>query len=246
VSSRAAADRTTPVSSRVSPARRKGAQARAAKAALFDEFARVGQALSSGRRVEILDVLANGERSVDSLAHELGLTLANASQHLQLLREAGLVRSRREGTFVYYELSGGAVFELWRGLRNVATIHRAEVSRLADAYLGARDTLEPVTRQELRRRLRAGEGLTVLDVRPKEEFAAGHVPEAISIPITELRRRLQELHPDREVVAYCRGPYCAFADTAIRLLRQKGFRARRLQDGLPEWRAAGLPVAAGG
>jgi rhodanese-related sulfurtransferase/DNA-binding MarR family transcriptional regulator len=218
------------------------AQTRAAKTALFDEFARVGQALSSGRRMEILDVLANGERSVDSLAQDLGLTLANASQHLQVLRQAGLVSSRREGTFVHYELSDGEVFELWRSLRSVAARSRAEVSRLADAYVGARDTLEPVTRQELRRRLRSGENLLVLDVRPPEEFAAAHVPEAFSIPITELQRRLDELHPDREVVAYCRGPYCAFADSAIRLLRENGFRARRLEDGLPEWRAAGLPV----
>lgn len=223
----------------------KSVEARAAKTALFDEFARVGQALSSGRRVEILDVLANGERSVDSLAGELGLTLANASQHLQVLREAGLVTSRREGIFIYYQLADAAVFELWRNLRSVAAQRRAEVTRLAEAYLGARDTLEPVTREELRRRLRKGEGLVVLDVRPRDEFAAGHVPQAISIPISNLRRRLQELSPNREVVAYCRGPYCAFADTAIRILREKGFRARRLEDGLPEWRAAGLPVAAG-
>jgi rhodanese-related sulfurtransferase/biotin operon repressor len=220
-----------------------GASARAAKTALFDEFAQVGQALSSGRRMEILDVLANGERSVDGLAQELGLSLANASQHLQVLRQAGLVSSRREGTFIYYQLSDGDVFELWRSLRNVAALRRAEVGRLAEAYVGARDTLEAVTRQELRRRLRSREGLVVLDVRPHEEFAAGHVPEAISIPISELRRRLQELPPDQEVVAYCRGPYCAFADNAIRLLREHGFRARRLEDGLPEWRAAGLPVA---
>ena len=223
-----------------------GAQTRAAKTALFDEFARVGQALSSGRRMEILDVLANGERSVDSLAQELGLTLANASQHLQVLRETGLVSSRRESTFVYYELSDGEVFELWRSLRSVAASRRAEVSRLADAYIGARDTLEPVTRQELRRRLRSGDGVLVLDVRPPEEFAAGHLPEAVSIPITELQRRLRELPSDREVVAYCRGPYCAFADSAIRLLRKNGFRARRLEEGLPEWRAAGLPVASNG
>ncbi len=222
------------------------ATARAAKTALFDQFARVGQALSSGRRMEILDVLANGERSVDSLAQELGLTLANASQHLQVLREAGLVSSRREGTFVHYGLSGGEVFELWRSLRDVAALRRAEVSRLAEAYLGTRDTLEPVTRQELRRRLRSGEDLVIIDVRPPEEFRAGHLPDAISIPITELERRLQEFHPDREVVAYCRGPYCAFADSAIRFLREHGLRAHRLEDGLPEWRAAGLPVASSG
>jgi rhodanese-related sulfurtransferase len=223
----------------------KAITSRAAKTALFDEFARVGQALANGRRVEVLDVLANGQRSVDTLAHEVGLSLANASQHLQVLREAGLVRSRREGTYVFYEISDPAVFELWRSLRDVAARQRAEVARLAKAYTGARETLEPITRGELRRRLRTGEDLIVLDVRPREEYAAAHLPAAVSVPVAELRRRLRELPRGKEVVAYCRGPYCAFADTAIRILREKGFRARRLEDGLPDWRAAGLPVAAG-
>jgi rhodanese-related sulfurtransferase/DNA-binding HxlR family transcriptional regulator len=218
---------------------------REAKTALFDEFARVGHALASGRRVEILDVLANGERSVDSLAWEVGLTRANASQHLQVLREAGLVKSRRDGTFVHYELAEAAVFDLWRSMRAVAARHRAEVSRLAEAYLGARHTLDPVTREDLRRRLRAGEDVVVIDVRPKEEFAAGHVPDAVSIPLPELRRRLRDLPRDKEIVAYCRGPYCAFADTAIELLRRHGVKAQRLEDGLPEWKAAGFPVAIG-
>jgi rhodanese-related sulfurtransferase len=195
--------------------------------------------------MEILDVLANGERSVDSLAQELGLTLANASQHLQVLRQAGLVSSRRQGTFVHYGLSDLEVFELWRSLRNVAALRRTEVSRLAEAYIGARDTLEPVTRQELRRRLRSGDHLVVLDVRPPGEYAAGHIPEAVSIPITELRRRLKELPRGMDIVAYCRGPFCAFAVQATRLLQDRGYSARRLEDGLPEWRAAGLPVAVG-
>jgi len=217
---------------------------RRAKTALFDEFARLAQALANGRRLEIVDVLANGERTVERLAAETGLSVANASQHLQVLRAVGLVRRRRDGTRIYYELRDAEVFDLWRNLRIVAAQHRAEVSQLADAYLGARDSLEPVTRVELLRRLKRGEDVVVVDVRPAEEFAAGHLPPAISIPLAELRRRLRELPRDKEVVAYCRGPYCAFAHKAVRILQQAGFRARRLEDGLPEWRAAGLPVIA--
>jgi rhodanese-related sulfurtransferase/DNA-binding transcriptional ArsR family regulator len=200
--------------------------------------------LANGRRLEIVDVLANGERTVERLAAETGLSVANASQHLQLLREVGLVSRRREGTRIYYELKDAEVFDLWRNLRSVAAQHRAEISRLADAYLGARDSLEPVTRGELLRRLKRGEDVVVLDVRPAEEFAAGHLAPAISIPLAELRRRLRELPRDKEVVAYCRGPYCAFAHKAVRILEQAGFHARRLEDGLPEWKAAGLPVIA--
>jgi rhodanese-related sulfurtransferase/DNA-binding transcriptional ArsR family regulator len=216
---------------------------RAAKAALFDGFARVGKALASGRRMELLDVLANGERTVEALAGEVGLSVANASQHLQLLRQAGLVVSRRAGTSVWYRLAGPGVFELWRALRTLAVSRLAEVERLGAAYLGDRNGLEPVTRQELVRRLQQGEELVVLDVRPAEEHAAGHLPGAVSIPISELRRRLAELPRDREVVAYCRGPFCAFAHEAVALLREEGFQARRLEDGLPEWQAAGLPVS---
>src|SRR5437867_8778953 len=163
---------------------------RAAKRALFDEFARVGKALGSGRRIELLDVLANGERSVEALAGEVGLSAANASQHLQLLRQAGLVASRREGTSVYYRLASPMVFELWRALRTLAATHLAEVERLAAVYLGVRDELEPMSRAELARRLQDGEGLVVLDVRPAAEHTAGHVPGAVSIPLAELRRRL--------------------------------------------------------
>jgi rhodanese-related sulfurtransferase/predicted transcriptional regulator len=219
---------------------------RAAKGALFDEFARLGQALGNGRRLEILDVLANGERSVERLASETGLSVANASQHLQVLRAAGLVRRRREGTRINYELSDPVVFDLWRNLRAAAAQRLAEVSQLAEAYLGARETLEPVTRHELQRRLKRREEVVVLDVRPAEEYATGHLPNAVSVPLAELRRRLRDLPKDREIVAYCRGPYCAFAHKAIRVLHQAGFRARRLEDGLPEWRAAGLPVVIGG
>ena len=215
---------------------------RAAKTALFDEFARVAKALASGRRIELLDVLANGERTVESLAIEVGLSVANTSQHLQVLRQAGLVATRREGTSVHYRLAGPEVLELWRTLRTLAASRLAEVERLAVAYLGGRDDLEPVTREELARRLEDDDDLVVLDVRPAAEYAAGHLPGAVSIPVGELRRRLAELPADREVVAYCRGPYCAFAHEAVELLRDEGFAARRLEDGLPEWQAARLAV----
>jgi rhodanese-related sulfurtransferase len=215
---------------------------RAAKTALFDEFARAAKALASGRRIELVDVLANGERTVEALASEVGLSTANTSQHLQVLRQAGLVTARREGTSVHYRLAAPEVFQLWQALRTMAAGRLAEVERLAAAYRGGRDQLEPVTRQELARRLQDGDHLVVLDVRPVEH-AAGHVPGAVSIPVDELRRRLSELPGDREIVAYCRGPYCAFAHEAVAVLRKEGFSARRLEDGLPEWRAAGLAVA---
>ena len=215
---------------------------RETKTALFDAFARAAKALASGRRIELLDVLANGERTVDALAGEVGLSVANTSQHLQILRQAGLVATRREGTSIHYRLAAPEVFELWRTLRTLAASRLAEVERLAAAYLGGRDDLEPVTRGELTRRLEDGDDLVVLDVRPAAEYAAGHLPGAVSIPVGELRRRLAELPGDREIVAYCRGPYCAFAHEAVGLLRDEGFAARRLEDGLPEWQAAGLAV----
>jgi rhodanese-related sulfurtransferase len=215
---------------------------RETKTALFDAFARAAKALASGRRIELLDVLANGERTVEVLAGEVGLSVANTSQHLQVLRQAGLLASRREGTSVHYRLAGPEVFELWQALRTLAASRLVEVERLAAAYLGARDELEPVSREELARRLQNGDDLVVLDVRPTAEYAAGHVPGAVSIPVGELRRRLAELPADREVVAYCRGPYCAFAHEAVAVLRQAGLAARRLEDGLPEWEAAGLAV----
>ena len=215
---------------------------RAAKTALFDEFARAAKALASGRRMELLDVLANGERTVEALASEVGLSVANTSQHLQVLRQAGLVATRRQGTSIHSRLAGPEVLELWRALRTLARSRLAEVERLAAAYLGARDELEPVTRDELARRLQDGDNLVVLDVRPAVEHAAGHLPGAVSVPVSELRRRLAELPRDREIVAYCRGPYCAFAHEAVAVLREEGFSAWRLEDGLPEWQAAGLAV----
>jgi rhodanese-related sulfurtransferase len=215
---------------------------RAAKVALFDEFARVAKALASGRRIELLDVLANGERTVEVLAGEVGLSVANTSQHLQVLRQAGLVTTRRDGTSIHYRLAAPEVFELWRTLRTLAASRLAEVERLAAAYLGGRDELEPVTREELARRLQDGEPVLILDVRPATEHAAGHLPGAVSIPVEELHWRLAEPPRDREIVAYCRGPYCAFAHEAVELLRDEGFAARRLEDGVPEWQAAGLAV----
>lgn len=220
---------------------------REAKQALFDEFARVGKAMSSGRRAEILDLLANGERSVESIAQQVALSVANASQHIQLLRRAGLVRGRREGNFIYYSIAGPEVLRFWRALQDLAGNRLAEVERLAEAYLGNRDGLEPVGRQELLRRLRAKENVLVLDVRPREEYEAGHIPGAISIPIAELRRRLRELPKDRdvEVVAYCRGEYCVFSHEAVAYLRKRGYNARRFGEGFPDWWAAGLPVESG-
>jgi len=215
------------------------------KTELFDQFARIGAALASGRRIEILDVLANGERGVETLAKEVELSVANTSRHLQVLKEAGLVVNRREGTSILYRLATPEVYWLWASLRSLATNRLAEVERLVSAYVGSRDELEPVTRQDLRRRLGAGEDLLILDVRPRDEFRAGHLPGAISIPLGELLRRLDQLSQDRQVVAYCRGPYCAFAPEAVALLRSRGFEARRLEDGLPEWAAAGLPTEIG-
>lgn len=213
-----------------------------AKATLFDEFARTAKALSSGRRAEIVDVLANGERSVESVADELDLSIANVSQHLQILRRAGLVATRRDGTFVYYRLSSPEVLEFWRALQHIASTRLAEVERLAEEYLGDRDGLEAVTKEDLVRRLRRKEDLVVLDVRPSEEYEAGHIPGAISIPVSDLRRRLRELPKRKEIVAYCRGAYCAFAPEAVRYLTRKGYRARLLSDGMPDWASAGLPL----
>jgi rhodanese-related sulfurtransferase/DNA-binding transcriptional ArsR family regulator len=217
---------------------------RTAKEQLFEALASVGKALSSGRRAEIVDLLAQGERSVDDVAAEIGQSLANTSHHLRTLAQAGLVRTRREGTRVFYALASDQVAQLWTAVREVAAEHVAEVDRLAQAYLGRRDGLQPITRDELARRLRRGE-VTVIDVRPAAEYEAGHVAGARSLPIKELERRLDVLPRDGELVAYCRGPYCVFADDAVRLLHRRGFEARRLEDGFPEWKRAGLPVAVG-
>ena len=217
---------------------------RAAKAALFDGFAEVAKALASGRRAEIIDVLAQGERSVDDIAEEIGQSVANTSHHLRAMAGAGLLTTRREGTRIFYALAGEGVAQLWSALRDVAEQHAAGLERLAAAYLGERDGIEVVDRTELASRLKRRQ-VIVLDVRPAEEYAAGHIAGARSVPIAELRRQLRALPKDADVVAYCRGPYCVYADDAVRELNRRGFRARRLIDGFPEWRRAGLPVAVG-
>ena len=222
----------------------RGMAERAAKDELYDGFAEVAKALSSGRRAEIVDLLAQGERSVEEIAIEIGQSVANTSHHLRALSRAGLVLTRREGTRIYYGLSSERVAELWSAMRDVAGEHVAGLHRLAAAYLGDRENIEEVDREELARRLKAGE-LIVLDVRPPAEFAAGHITGSRSVPVAELRRHLRALPKDVEVVAYCRGPYCVYADEAVRELVRKGFRARRLIDGFPEWQRAGLPVAVG-
>jgi rhodanese-related sulfurtransferase len=217
---------------------------RAAKDALYEGFAEVAKALASGRRAEIADVLAQGARSVEEVADEIGQSVANTSHHLRAMARAGLVTTRRDGTRVFYALASERVAELWAALRDVAADHVAGIERLAAAYLGDREGVEIVDRDELKRRLRRGEVL-VVDVRPAAEYAAGHITGARSVPIGELRRTLRSLPKDLDVVAYCRGPYCVYADDAVRELKRKGFRARRLVDGFPEWKRAGLPVAVG-
>jgi rhodanese-related sulfurtransferase len=211
------------------------------KAALFDALASAAQALGSGRRAEIVDVLAQGERSVEELAGEISQSVANTSQHLQVLARAGLVRSRREGTRIIYRLASDRVAELWAAVRDVAVRHVAEVSVLADEYLGERDGVEELSAEELAVRLERGD-VVVLDVRPETEFRAGHIAGARSAPIDELDAVVGELPKRREVVAYCRGPYCVYADDAVRLLQSRGLKARRLDVGYPEWLRAGLPV----
>jgi rhodanese-related sulfurtransferase len=214
-----------------------------AKAALFDAQSSVARALGNGRRAEIVDVLAQGERPVDELAAEIAQSVANTSQHLQVLARAGLVRSRREGTRVYYRLASDRVGDLWAAVRDVAVRHVAEVSGLADEYLGGRDGVEEVTAAELERRLARGD-VVVLDVRPEPEYRAGHIAGARSAPLQELEAIAAELSGRREVVAYCRGPYCVYADDAVRLLRERGLEARRLDVGYPEWRRAGRATEA--
>lgn len=215
----------------------------ARKAALYEALATTGKALSNGKRLELLDLLAQGERTVDALAKAAGLGLTTASAHLQTLRQAGLVSTRREGTRVHYRLAGDDVAHLFALLRTVAETHRAAVPAARDAYLGS-DGAQVVTREELRARADAGD-VVVLDVRPVEEYEAGHIPGAVSIPVGELTGRITELPEDTEVVVYCRGAYCALAHDAVRLLAGQGRRALRLNDGMLEWRLAELPVAAG-
>jgi ArsR family transcriptional regulator len=214
---------------------------RSPKSALFTQFALVAKSLAHAHRLELLEQLAQGERSVEVLADRVGVSIANASQHLQQMRRAGLVTNRRAGKFVYYRLADDAVLGLLASLRTIAERNIAEVDRVIRSYFDARDSLEPVTRDELLERARAGT-VTILDVRPNDEFALGHVPDAINIPLRELEARLADFDPQKEIIAYCRGPYCVLSYEAVATLRARGFKARRLEDGLPEWRAAGLPV----
>ena len=211
---------------------------------LYGQFARIGKALSSPYRLEMLELLAQSERTVDSLATEIGLSLANTSQHLQVLRQAALVDSRKDGLFVYYRLAGAEVFELSRVLRSVAEGRLAEFERLVREHFGDRADAEAVPMTELLKRARSKQ-VVILDTRPASEYIAGHIAGAISVPVDDLHRRLQQLTKGKEYVAYCRGPYCVYADRAVEMLRAHGRRARRLIDGFPEWRAAGLPVANG-
>ncbi len=211
------------------------------KRAVYESLARVGSALSSAVRLELLELLAQGERSVEELAQQTGTTVANASQHLQRLKQAGLIVGRKEAQFVRYRLAGDAVVALFDALGTAGQAYLADVDRIVRLYFTAKDDLEPVLATEVLDRARKGL-VTVLDVRPPEEFAAGHVAGAVNIPIHELEKRLSELPKRREVVAYCRGPFCLMSFDAVQLLRRKGLKARRLKDGLPEWRLAGLPT----
>jgi rhodanese-related sulfurtransferase/DNA-binding transcriptional ArsR family regulator len=217
---------------------------RAFKLELYGQFARIGKALASSHRLELLDLLSQGPRTVDSLGKEVQLSIASTSSHLNVLKEARLVESRKDGLFVHYKLADDAVVALLAQLRLVAEKRIAEIDRLVASYLGDRDGLEPISFQELRARLRSKE-LILLDVRPQGEFEAGHIDGARSIPHDELAQRLREIPPGRDVVAYCRGPYCVFADDAVKLLRSRRRKARRLVAGFPEWKAAGLPTKQG-
>ena len=208
---------------------------------LYGQFARIGKALSSPHRLEMLELLAQGERTVDSLATEVGLSLANTSQHLQALRQAALVESRKDGLFVSYRLSDLTVFKLCTAIRTVAERQLADLERLVREHFGDRFDAEAVEMNELLKRARS-KSVVVLDTRPPSEYAAGHIAGAISVPVDLLQRRLRQLPKGKEYVAYCRGPYCVYADRAVEILRSNGRPARRLREGFPEWRAAGLPV----
>jgi rhodanese-related sulfurtransferase/biotin operon repressor len=211
------------------------------KREVFANLARVGTALSNSTRIEFLELLAQTERSVEQLATLTGTSVANTSQHLQKLRQAGLVVGRKEGLYVFYRLAGDEVVEMLSAMSRVGETYVAEVERIVRLYFASKDELEAVSAKEVLERARKGL-VTVLDVRPPEEFAAGHVPGAINIPVHELAKRLKDLPKRKEVIAYCRGPYCLMSYDAVSMLRKKGLKARRLEAGMPEWRAAGMPV----
>jgi rhodanese-related sulfurtransferase/DNA-binding transcriptional ArsR family regulator len=214
---------------------------RAFKDALYTQFARIGQAVSSPKRLELLDLLGQGEKTVEQLAEQTATAGQNASAHLRALRQARLVETRRDGTHVWYRLADEGVAAFLLALQSLGRHRYAEVREVAESYLERRDSLEPIPPEELRRRLSAGD-VTLIDVRPGDEFAAGHIPGALSVPVAELADRLRELPKRKEIVAYCRGPYCVMAVTAIELLRKRGYRARRFIESVPAWRARGYPV----
>jgi len=214
---------------------------RAFKNQLYEQFARVAKALAHQHRIELIDLLAQAERSVEDLAAETGLPVANVSQHLQVLRAVQMVEVRRQGSHKFYRLAGGNVFEIWRAIRAFGEERLAEVERVVKSFLDHREALEPLDAQQLSERIEGGD-VVVLDVRPENEFGSGHIEGAISIPIQDLKRRLKELPRNREIVAYCRGPYCVYSHEAVAELTAHGFKARRLEIGLPDWRALGLPV----
>jgi len=211
---------------------------------LYAQFARIGHAVSSPKRLELLDLLSQGEKTVETLAEQSTMPLKNTSAHLRVLRQARLVDTRRDATYVNYRLASEDVFRFLRELQSLARVRLAEVEQVARLYIDDRDEMEPVSLDELRRRMR-DDDVTVIDVRPEEEFRAGHIPGARSIPVAQLKRRLSEIPKKKEVVAYCRGPYCVYSVEAVGILRKHGYRARRADEGLPEWRANSLPVTTG-
>ena len=217
---------------------------RTLKDSLYAQFARLGHAVSTPKRLELLDLLTQGEKTVDQLAGQSATPIKNTSAHLRVLRQARLVETRRDGQRVWYRLADDTVATFLTALQGLGRQRYAEVREVAEAYLDRRDQLEPIPPEELRRRLQSGD-VTLIDVRPADEFAAGHIPGALSLPVTELPRRLGQLPRRKDIVAYCRGPYCVYAIEAIELLRKRGFRARRLIEGVPAWRARGYPVARG-
>ena len=219
-------------------------RARQFKDAVFDQFSRVARAFSSPKRLELIDLLCQGERPVEALARETGLTVANTSRHLQILKAAQVVVARKEGVQVYYRLSDPLVLEGYRTLQRIAEARLAEIGRLVDDYFGNADGLEPVESAELLRRAR-NRDVVVIDVRPPEEYAAGHIAGALSIPLIQLEQRLADLPKDKRIVAYCRGPYCVLAAKAVRRLRARAYQADRLKEGYPEWRDAGFPIQVG-
>ncbi len=214
------------------------------KARLFGEFARIGKVFASPHRLQLIEVLAQGERTVEQLAEDVGSPVANVSQHLQVLRTARLVAVRRDGLYAHYSLADPRVFRVWQAMRDLGEARLAEIDAVVTEYLGNRSDMDAVNAAELRRRLKSGD-VTVLDVRPRREYEAGHIRGARNVPFDELAERLRDLPPEVEIVAYCRGPYCVFADEAVAALRAKGYRARRLTEGYPDWRSRGFPVEIG-